>query len=238
MYLHKQLLLFFLFISFFLSAQERRTLQGRVVSDGDAIGVPAAFVINVKAGLETKTDALGNFTIEAAVGDKLAVYNSKIQVREFIVKEESFKENPFTVSVQITAYELKEIVIQDSINSVALGIVPKNQKKYTHVEKKIYTANSTSIDALLNLVTGKTRALKLDLKTEKKEMLMEKINYLYTEDELTDDLKIPEEYIKGFIFYVAEDKEFSEALKAKNETMAKFLMQGLAKDYLKVLNNE
>lgn len=237
MHLQKYLLLFFLFISFFLSAQERRTLQGRVVSDGDAIGMPAAFVINVKAGLETKTDALGNFTIEAAVGDKLAVYNSKIQVREFVVKEESFKENPFTVSVQITAYELKEIVIQDTINSVALGIVPKNQKKYTHVEKQVFTAMN-GVDGLINAITGKTKVMKMALETEKKEMLMEKINYIYTEEELTRDLKIPEEYIRGFVFYVAEDKEFSEALKAKNETMAKFLMQGLAKDYLKALNNE
>lgn len=236
--LHKNLFLLFLIFPLFLSAQERRTLYGRVISDGDGVGVPAAFVINTKAGVETKTNALGNFTIEAAVGDKIAVYNSKIQVREFRITEASFEEKPFTVSVQVTAFEMEELVIEDTINSVSLGIVPKDQKQYTYAEKKVFTATSTPVDALLNAISGKTKLLKKGLETERKEMLMEKIGYLYSEEDIMEEFKIPEEYVRGFVFYVAEDKEFSEALKSKNETLAKFLMQGLATEYLKVLKNE
>lgn len=230
----KIVFLLVLFIPLFALAQNRQSLYGRVVSDDDpTVGLPNIYVINPKAGMEIKTNALGNFTIDAAPGDVLTVYSPSVKVREFTIRESSFAEQPFVISVEVTAYELEEVVIQDTINSVSLGIVSKNQKEYTPAEKRVFTATN-GVDGIINAIRGRTKMLKKELEVEKKEQLMEKIGNLYTEEQLMAEFKIPEDKVRAFVFYVADDKKFAAALKEKNDVMAKFIMQGLAEEYLKI----
>ena len=47
-------------------------------------------------------------------------------------------------------------------------------------------------------------------------------------------LKIPEDYVDGFLFYVIENERFVKAMKDKNKTMATFILSELAVEYLKV----
>ena len=93
------------------------------------------------------------------------------------------------------------------------------------------------LDPLINGLSGRTAMLKKAYETEKKEDLMEKINYIYTEESIVSQLKIPLEYVRGFIYFVVENKYVANAIKEKNETMAKFLMSGLAGKYLSLLNS-
>ena len=44
-------------------------------------------------------------------------------------------------------------------------------------------------------------------------------------------LKIPEEYVDGFMFYTAENNRFAEAMRVKNYTMATFILSELATKY-------
>lgn len=67
---------------------------------------------------------------------------------------------------------------------------------------------------------------------------MEKIDYIYTEEELIDKFKIPKEYVRGFVYYFVEDPNFARAIKNKNETMARFLMSGLSVRYLEIIKDE
>ncbi|WP_245895679.1 hypothetical protein [Flavobacterium album] len=218
-------------------SQERKALNGRIMVDDAGIG--DVFIINKATGIEKKSDAMGNFTIEAKPGDMITAYSPKTVVRDFAISEQSFKENPYVISVNMQAYELEEVVVDKSINSVSLGIVPKGQKQYTPAEKKLYTATSGfGIDILLNALSGRTQMLKRAVETEKKEMLMEKIGNVSTEEEIMTEYKIPEEYVSGFVYYLVEDKEFANAVNTKNYTMARFLMTGLSIKYLKLINNE
>lgn len=220
-----------------LFSQERKTLNGRVVVDDAGIG--DVFIINKATGIEKKSDAMGNFTIEAKPGDKITAYSPRTVVRDFAISEQSFKENPYTISVNIQAYELDEVVVDKSINSVSLGIVPKGQKQYTPAERKLFTATSGfGVDALLNALSGRTQMLKRAVETEKKEMLMEKIGNICTEEDIITEYKIPKEYVSGFVYYIVEDREFANAVNTKNYTMARFLMTGLSLKYLKLIPNE
>lgn len=235
-----------LLFSLCLSAQERQLLHGRVVPDGGGVGISNLFVINTTAGLETKTDANGGFEIMAKRGDVLVVYSTMTAVREFRVSDSFFKEKPLILSVSFV-YELEEIVIESyrDITPESLGLVPKGQKRYTPAEKKLFTATNglgigtiVALDPIINAISGKTRTLKQAVQTERKEMLREKIYEIVTEEEIREKYKIPAEYVRGFVFYCVEDKALAAAVRDDNETLAKFLMTGLAERYLKLISND
>jgi len=232
-----KLICFLLMIPLLALSQERKTLTGRVLADG--IGIGDVFIINKATGIEKKSDAQGNFVIEARAGDAITAYSTKTVVRDFAITEASFQEQPYIISVNVQAYELDEVIIENRITSESLGLVPKDQKQYTHAEKKLFAATSGfGIDGLINAINGKTKMLKRAVETEKKEMLLDKINYVATKEELMIEYKIPEEYINGFVFYLVEDAEFAKAINTGNDKLARFLMTGLSVKYLKLIGNE
>jgi len=214
-------------------------LRGKVISG--KIGVPEAFVINKQAGIETKTFADGTFTIKAKPGDVLVVYNTKIMVREFMLNADSFKNMPYVISVNYKVTEIEEVVITKygNINSVSLGIVPENQKRYTVAEKRLFEAGvgcgvPLSLHGLINQITGRVRMLKRAYETEKQEVVLESIREMYNEEDIQEQFSIPKEHVNGFMYYLVENAEMKIALKAKNKTYADFLMLGLSKEYLKL----
>lgn len=230
-------ILYFLLCLPLLAFSQRKNLNGRVVTDGAGIG--GIYIINKSTGAEKKSDALGNFVIEARAGDVITAYSSKTEVRDFVINEKSFEEDPYIISINTRTYELDEVVVEKKVTSESLGLVPPGQKRYTPAERKLFAATSGfGIDILLNALSGRTQMLKRALETEKKEMLLEMIGNVCTEEELRTEYKIPEEYTRGFVYYVVEDNEFANALRSGNDTMARFLMTGLATKYRKMLADE
>ena len=244
-----KLLILLLFISFQCLCQERKGLSGRVVL-ADNTAVPNVFVINKATGTETKTDAAGSFAIPARAGDKLAVYSADTEVREFAISDASFAEVPYVLSVDFKGTEMEEVVV-NAVTSQSLGIVPKGQKQYTQMERKLYTTGDFKpimllgllgggmpLDPLMNAINGRTKKVKKEVDTERRAMMLKEIHNIYTPEEITAVLKVPDDTIDGFLFYVAEDVEFAATMKAKNETMAKFLMVSLARKYLALSKDE
>lgn len=226
-------------------------LKGRVVTGGR--GIAAVFVINKADGAESKTAADGSFSIMAKPGDLLAVYSKHISVRDFLLRAESFKESPYELSVNYQPYEMDEVVIDKNINSESLGLVPKGQKQYTQQEKKLYTssyntplailalgllAGSMPLDPFINAITGRTKMLKKAVATEKTIATIEKINGIYTNDEVIGQLKIPADYVQGFIVYAAENKEICDAFTAGDEGHVKILLASLAIQYNQLITHE
>lgn len=224
--------------------QERQNLLGRIIAGPN--GVPDVFVINKTAGQEVKTDDKGYFTIKAKSGDGLILYNSRIIVREFTLNQDSFKTSPLVISVNYGPQELDEVVINKygKINSEALGIVPKGQKRYTVAERRLYNASAMTVgtvvglDPLINAISGRTRMLKKAYEIEKLESSLNLMGGLYNEDEIMENYKIPEQYVKGFMYYAIENKEFAGAIKGRNKTLANFLLTDLAEKYLKLIAND
>lgn len=230
-------------------AQDRQLLHGKTLLDNTVI--PDVFVINKNTGTETKTNASGNFSIPACPGDILIFYNSKIIVREIKLTQTSFTVQPFVVTVNYTANELDELVIEKNVTSESLGLVPKGQKTNTPRERRLFTAGdfkpihllgllggSLNVDAIINKINGRTDKIKKEIVIERKMDFMDRINNIYSEEDIVREFKVPKEYVKGFVFYVAEDPVFAANMKAQNTTMAKFLMTGLAEKYLKLIANE
>ncbi len=241
-------MLFKSFIAFFLSftavavAQDRCTLNGKVVSDFDSLD--GIYVINKTTEKSVTTGRGGYFTIYAGANDTLIFSAVQFTAKNVVLKAEDLN-GLLLVPLAPLQHELSELIIVDysHINSESLGLVPVGQKKYTPAERKLATAstfrmNPLGLDPLINAFSGRTAILKQAAETEKKETLMQKIAYLYSEEDIISKLKIPLDYVQGFIFYVVENKYFAKAVAEKNTEMARFLMAGMADKYRTQLIND
>ena len=54
---------------------------------------------------------------------------------------------------------------------------------------------------------------------------------MFSEKVLIDKFKIPSNYIKGFQYYILDNKNFVDTLKAKNRAMSSFIMIELAEKF-------
>lgn len=223
----------FLSLFFFIlaNAQEGKLLQGRVViksATADSI-----HVINLNTEKETLTDKKGAFSIRANEGDLLIFKNERVDMMRKIVEGDEYKSGQIVVNMTSTVTQLEQVDIKvyDRINPVALGILSKPAKKYTPAERRLYTATSSQLDALLNLFSGRTKMLKNNVKVEKKNILLQELDGLFPDSYYIENLCIDQDMIKGFHYYIVEDKMFTDALNAKNKFLATFRLIELAQDF-------
>ena len=230
-------LLLFVQVSFGQKSVSKEIL-GQILEQSTS--VEAVNIINNTTQVTAVSDANGMFSIAVKEGDVLVF--SAVNLEGFKRRITADDMNLSLLQIKMTAkeVELKEVVVNENANITAenLGIIPYGQKKYTAAERKVYTATSTSVDKILNKISGRTAMLKKEVNVEKKEMLFRKMEYLFDENYYTDRLKIPEADIKGFQLYCVDDAEFAVSLNTKNKTMSMFLITDLARKYLTILENE
>ncbi|MGO4770650.1 carboxypeptidase-like regulatory domain-containing protein [Flavobacterium sp. W22_SRS_FK3] len=197
-------------------------------------------IINNNTQVTAVSDESGTFSIVVKEGDVLVFSSVNLEPLKRRITLEDLASNSLTIKMSAKEIELKEVIVNENANITAenLGIIPKGQKKYTPAERKVYTATSTSLDKILNGISGRTSMLKKEIKVEQKETLFRKLEYLFEEAYYTDRLKIPSEHIKGFQFYCVESPEFAVSLNTKNKTMSMFLITGLAQEYLTIIEHE
>jgi hypothetical protein len=237
----KRLVLLLLFFPIITFAQDRKNLNGKVASTIDDL--EGIYVINKTAGdLTIATTKGGYFTIPAAAGDVILFSSISFVAQQITVTKENMEADLFVVKLEFMVRELDEVTLTQykNLSSENLGLVQSGQRRYTPAERKLATAgdmrmNPMGLDPLINWMSGRTTMLKKEVQVEKKERLMEKINYIYTEEQIINEFKIPEEYVQGFIYYIVDDVEFARALKSKNDTMARFLMDGLSVKYREII---
>jgi len=215
-----------------------KLLVGKVQEQSTS--VEGVNIINNATQAATVSDADGNFSIAVREGDVLVFSAVNLDPVQRRISAEDLIVTVLVVKMTAKEVELKEVIVNENANITAenLGIIPYGQKKYTPAERKVYTATSTSIDKLLNKISGRTAMLKKEVNVEKKEALFRKLEYLFDENYYTNRLKIPVDYIKGFQLFCVDDAEFAVSLNTKNKTMSMFLITDLARKYLTILENE
>ena len=234
------LLILFLWIAqiSFGQTSGAKEILGQVFEESTS--VEGVNIINNTTQITTVTDANGMFSIIVKEGDVLVFSSVNLDPLKRRITVEDL--NSVSIQIKMTAkqIELKEVIVNENADITAenLGIVPHGQKTYTPAERKIYTATSTSVDKVINAISGRTAMLKKEVKVEKKEMLFKKLEYLFDDNYYTERLKIPVDYVKGFQIFCVDDAEFAVSLNSKNKTMSMFLITELARKYLKILENE
>jgi hypothetical protein len=212
-----------------------KLLHGKIVVESGNVG--GVTIINLVNEKTTVSDGNGDFFILAKAEDLLVFSSVNLEYYRRIIEAEDLKAEVLTIKMTAKITELEEVIVNKhpEINAVSLGISPKGIKHYTPAERRLYTANSTPVDALLNLMSGRTAMLKKGIEVEKKEYLLAKIDALFEEEYYTKTLKIPTDYVKGFQYYCVEDEKFATSLRSKNKTMTMFLIVPLAEKYNEII---
>lgn len=232
-------------------AQNDFELKGKVVSESN--NLEGINVINQTKSIGTATSRGGYFTIRASVNDTVIFSAVNLKGYLHIVSEEDIQKELLFIPMESMLTELEEITLTkyQNITPEALGIIPKGMKKYTPAERKLKQAtgkdnvyglsSSVSFDAILNGISGRTKMLKKELEVEKKEILMQQVKYDFDEEYIVSRLKIPNDYVEGFYYYIVDEVRFLRPYKAKNKTMTEFVLSELASKYLalqKLTDNE
>jgi hypothetical protein len=248
-----KLLLFLLFIVFYQSqnlySQSDKNIKGRILSKGgDLYGVNV-----VNSYFHSITDVNGNFEISAKIGDTLKITAIQYFPVSKVISKEDYEKNELIIRLELLVRNIDEVVIDQykNINLVSLGLVSKNQKKYTPAERKLKTAGdfkpihllsilggTLPFDPILNAINGRTKSLKKAIVVEKKEFLLEYISNNFDEEFFRIKLKIPIDYVQGFKYYIIENDKIVNAINAKNKTLATFLISELSVKYLELLNKK
>ena len=238
--MNKTIILFFLFLSPIAFGQtvSEKIIRGKIIVE---LGNPAGVtIINLVTEKSTVSDSNGEFFILAKVDDLLVFSSINLEYHRRIIEEDDLKSDIIIIKMIAKIIELEEVIVNKhpEINAVSLGISPKGIKKYTPAERRLYTANSTPGDALINMMSGRTAMLKKEIEVEKKERLLKLFSSLFDDTFFTKTLKIPADYVKGFQYYCVEDSRISEVLKSKNKTKIEFLIIPLAVKYNEIISDE
>ncbi|WP_243739276.1 carboxypeptidase-like regulatory domain-containing protein [Flavobacterium sp. 245] len=233
-------IILFLFLMQFSFGQNfvRKEILGQIFEQSTS--VDGVNIINNTTQVSTISDVNGMFSIAVKEGDVLVFSSVNLDPLKHRITVEDLNLDKIQIKMTAKEIELKEVVVNENpqITTENLGIVPHGQKTYTPAERKVYTATSTSIDKILNKISGRTAMLKKEVIVEKKEMLFRKMEYLFEENYYTERLKIPVDDIKGFQLFCVDDAQFAVSLNTKNKTMSMFLITDLARKYLIILENE
>lgn len=216
-------------------SEQRILLHAKVVSD--TTSTEGINVLNIVSEQSTITNQNGEFYIYVKEDDLLLLTAVNFEIKRKLIDKEDLKNEIIKIKMIPKTIELKEVKINENpqVNAVDLGIISKDIKRYTPAERRLYTATTSGgglpLDPLLNWISGRTAMLKKELVVEKKERLLLKLDGQFEDDYYINDLKIPQEYIKGFQYYIIEDGEFVSALTDKNKTLMKYLLPRLAINY-------
>lgn len=223
-------------------------LRGKVISASKE--VKDINVINLRSQNSTITNDNGNYSLFVKIGDTLQFSGWQTLTKNHVIHEADLSKKLLVLHLEPQAIPLDEVTIIDykNINAVSLGILEKPAKKYTPAERKLKVAKDFdvgfyeimvpniffSIDPIINAISGRTAALKKDLEIERKQAVIKNIEMLYNDTFFIEKLKIPSDYVKGFLFYVSDDEELKKVLVTKNKTKIEFILIKLSNSYLQI----
>ena len=242
--------IFLVFITQFVFSQNEKLLKGKiVVKDATPQGV---HIINLMNEKETISDTEGFFSILAKPDDLLVFSAVHLDYMRKIIEVSDYNSDVLLIEMTSKVNQLDEVQVVDysHLNAESLGIT-NGVKTYTPAERKLKTAGdfkpihllsllggSLDIDPILNAINGRTKRLKEEIKIEKKEMYLSKLEDLYEAGFYTEKLKIHTDYVDGFKYYILEDADFIAVLNKNNETEISFLMSRLSVEYNNLISDE
>ncbi|MAH81675.1 MAG: hypothetical protein CMC21_00295 [Flavobacteriaceae bacterium] len=229
------LLNFFLLIGFFLSAQQRALLNGKLLyRDNNVI---AANVINNSTQFNTITDSDGEFQIEVAKGDEIIFSSVEFKFKTIFITEEILNKNRLVVNITERVNILDEIVISPENTDKFLDLKEEEFKGYDYVQDK-----STKLDNSIlkqgqlyngiNFINVAKLISKLVLSSseeEKKNLIPSKVlPYVFENEFFINDLGLEQEQVIDFMLYLDEELTTNKLLqKSKQFLLIDFLYEAV-----------
>ena len=234
-----KIILYFFLVPNLIFSQSEKIISGQLICK-DAI-LQGITILNLVTEKEAVSDFAGKFSIVAKPDDLLVIQSSNFEiVRESIGKDDYKKGMIFiTLIKKIEQLEEVKIINYSNINAVSLGILSKPAKTYTTAERRMFAAKDESaVGQVINYFSGRTKMLKRYVAFEKIELRTAKLSAMFSDEYFIETLKIPENKVRAFQIYAAEDESVLVPLRQKNKFLVSYALTPLAKQYLDLQMNE
>jgi len=224
-------------------SQEVKLLKGEILSD--SIAPSNIHIVNLDLEKGTTSNNSGKFQIYAKTGDRILFSSVQFEKREITVSQTTFEAGKLNVKLYPSRNELDEISLSDLKLSGHLDKdlskikyfdrekygIPYPEKKLTQTERRLYTANANitsrwqyigvllggvPLDVVLNDINGRTKYLKKLYKQDNLQLRVQEGISVLGRSFFVTELKIPEDEIENFIYFVATEPDFQTILESGN----------------------
>lgn len=222
---------FFSLISASAQKEERTLLRGKVIYRN--INVANENVINVTAETIVSTDENGEFAINVQVGDVLAFTSINYELASAEITQDIIDNGRLVVEVNEKVNELEEVIITPdnpgpylNVKSEELGEFGKYTQERddaTKIENTSLPTQDRGLQNGLNFVNIAKLLFRKNDKDNKKEdndtpkiPLSQVLLQVYNAEFFVLDLKIPQDKIQDFVYYL-DTRPFSRDLLKKDK---------------------
>jgi hypothetical protein len=232
----------FILLAILLSSSmfsQRITVEGKI-NTADDIEIEGVNIFNISSNKGTITDANGSFTIAVAVNDTLSVSAIQIQTTRLIIRQEEITNKKISINLsekmnQLSTVTLRRsltgylgsdaniIPIQEPITATSIGLPNADLPQLSKTRRQLYAATSGPVDALLNMISGRTKMLKKHLEFNKTTALTLGLLEKFPESYFIDGLKIDKLKIYSFIFFCEDDPKYQTVMKQSTIEIIEFL---------------
>ena len=218
---------------------QRIPLEGKI-SAAEDVDVEGINILNLSTVKGTVTNAKGEFRIAVALHDTLSVSAIHIQSTTVVIGEEQMVTKKIAINLTEKMNELATVTLRrpltgyigtdaniihtnEPITASSIGLPNADLKKLSKTQRQLYTASSTSVDAIINMISGRTKMLKKRLELEKTYQLTLSLIDKFPETYFTDALKIEKYKVYSFIFFCEEDPDYQKVMKGNSMEIIDFL---------------
>lgn len=224
--------LYFLIIMLSINglAQERNTYKLRIMGD-DFQAFPLK-VINTTTNETVTTDAAGFFSMSLKTNDELVLVENEFYQLRYQMKQADFIHNIVRIYPESKMTMLKEVEVR-TVSTKSLGIDAQ-----TIIENTPSTNMNMDFMAMFSWLVKKIKKKRVDYAIELRNR-NEMNSYVASlpREIMTDYLKIPDELVNKFYYFMSEDYVVDEYIKQNDEARWKIYLLEKSFEFLEQENN-
>lgn len=252
------LILFLLGFLIQLPAQEKN-INGVIIIDLDDSSPEGIYITNSRTKLTAITDLTGSFSLRAEAGDSLLIQSAFYESRRFYLTENLMKKDFINIHLNLQPIVLDEAIITQKLTGYLDKDAKYDPKK--DVVAKLYkdlgvnpdasklrdSSNFTmwkdvsplhlNVDKLYEVFSGDLRRRQNLYTFEGRETRIQSIMAFFGENYFVEDLKIPKEKIREFVFYSYETTQLPAYYENGNFLSIMTELNKIAPVYLSRLNS-
>jgi len=229
-------LIFIFFCTWGIS--QEKLIKGRIIIDLEDASPEGIYITNSRTQLTSITDITGSFAIHAVAGDSLLIRSTFYESRKFYVRESLLHKELLTIHLNMQPVMLDEAVISNKLTGILekdakyssgpdpvaelyaeMGINPDIKPRRDATDFSMWKDVSPlhlNVEKLADVISGDLRRRQNLFAYEDKEGILTEIREYFGDDYFTEDLDIPQEKIREFIFFAYETTFIADHHKVSN----------------------
>ncbi|MFV0304462.1 MAG: hypothetical protein ACK5IC_03140, partial [Moheibacter sp.] len=250
---------FILFLLFGVTIfSQEKIINGRIVIDIDETSPDGIYVTNTRTKITSISDLIGHFSIKAVQGDSLLVQSPFYEERKIYLNDNLFQKELITIHLNLKTFLLEEGIISPKLTGYLdidvkynskkdqiaklykeLGVNPDASKLRDSSDFKMWKDISPfhlNVEKVVEILNGDLRRRQNLYQYEGLEQIIIQIRDYFGDDYFINDLKIPEEKIREFVFFAYSTSPIPSHFSNKNYLNIMAELSKIAPLYITRLN--